>query len=395
MPRRPAREARPPSGGARGRGPRPAPRARPEEAGEPDEGLLEALADEARAALGEDAAAEAAAEPRRSGRVALIGRPNVGKSTLLNAALGEPLAIVSPTPQTTRDALLGVLHRGAAELLLLDTPGLHKAESPLGQRMNREAREAARSADVIVFVTDVPGALGRPAPKSGEDHVRVHPGDLALLGDLGGGGGQGEPAPAVVLVVNKVDQVRDKRRLLPLLAALQTAVHPKTGEPLPAGGFRAIVPVSARSEDGVDRVLDEVVRLLPERAWEHDDEALTDRPTRFFAAEYVREQVLLHTREEVPHAVAVVVDRWTETGRSTHVDATIHVERDGQKKILVGHQGEMLKRIGTAARERLGTLLGRNVVLKLWVRVTPGWRERPGALDELGAGVTTGEAGDG
>ncbi|KYG11455.1 hypothetical protein BE21_07645, partial [Sorangium cellulosum] len=309
--------------------------------------------------------------PRRSGRVALVGRPNVGKSTLLNAALGHPLAIVSPTPQTTRDAILGVVHHGPAEIALLDTPGLHRPRTELGRVMNQAAREAARSADVIVFVTEAPDPARLPRrAKEGEDGppFAPHPGDLALLADLG------SEAP-VVFVLNKVDRVRDKARLLPLLDAFGQIRD-----------FAAIVPISALREDGVQRVLDEVAKLCPERAWGFAPDELTDRPTRFFAAEYVREQILRATKAEVPHASAVQIERYVEpTGDGAlHIDATIHVERPGQKKILIGAAAEQLKRIGTEARLRIEELVGRQVNLKLWVRVTPEWRESLQTLEELG-----------
>ncbi|XYH94472.1 GTPase Era [Sorangium sp. So ce1128] len=309
--------------------------------------------------------------PRRSGRVALVGRPNVGKSTLLNAALGHPLAIVSPMPQTTRDAILGVVHHGPAEIALLDTPGLHRPRTELGRVMNQAAREAARSADVIVFVTEAPDPARLPRRvKEGEDGppLAPHPGDLTLLADLG------SEAP-VVFVLNKVDRMRDKALLLPLLDAFA-----KLRE------FAAIVPISALREDGVQRVLDEVAKLCPERDWGFAPDELTDRPTRFFAAEYVREQILRATKAEVPHASAVQIERYVEPtgGGALHIDATIHVERPGQKKILIGAGAEQLKRIGTEARLRIEELVGRQVNLKLWVRVTPEWRESPQRLEELG-----------
>ncbi|HVY46898.1 MAG TPA: GTPase Era [Minicystis sp.] len=317
----------------------------------------------------------------RSGRVALVGRPNVGKSTLLNAALEQPLAAVSPTPQTTREALLGVVHRGEAEILLLDTPGLHRPKSELGRVMNLSAREAARSADVVVVVVEVPENASRPrAPGKPPRPLAPHPGDLTLLADLGGARAEGEPAPPAILVVNKVDRVRDKGLLLPLLDAF--------GKAYP---FASIVPVSALKADGVRRVLDEVAALLPERAWEMDEDALTDRPTRFFAAEYVREQILRATEREVPHAAAVVIDRFLEPPQgAVHVDATILVERPGQKRILIGAGGAMMKRIGTAARQRLEELVGRKVNLKLWVKVAPDWRQQRSALEELGYAMRTG-----
>jgi GTPase len=326
--------------------------------------------------------------------VALIGRPNVGKSTLLNAALEQPLAIVSPTPQTTRDALLGVVHHGSAEIALLDTPGLHRPRTELGRRMNRAAREAARGADVVVFVTDVP--MPKPVSKRAEgkaeavrppdasrgavrppDPLTPHMGDRTLLADIAG-------ETPTILVVNKIDRLKDKTRLLPLLDAL-SRVHT----------FAAVVPISALRESGVTRVLDEVAKLCPEGAWRYAADALTDRPTRFFAREYVREQILRATKEEVPHAAAVSIDGYTEPpkGGAAHIDATIHVERPGQKKILIGAGGEMLKRIGTQARLRIEELTGHRVVLKLWVRVTPAWRESRQQLEELGYGSGGGPDG--
>jgi len=333
------------------------------------------------------AAADDAA-PSRSGTVALVGRPNVGKSTLLNAALEQPLSIVSATPQTTRDAILGVVHRGAAEIALLDTPGLHRPKSELGRVMNQTAREAARAADVVVFITEIPshiGAASGPKPRARDarpDHIRKprregavpilapHPGDLTLLADVAAD-------KPTVLVVNKIDRIHDKGLVLPLIEAFSRV-----------RSFAAVVPISALKEDGVLRVLDEVAARLPEGPWRHEPDDLTDRPVRFFAAEYVREQILLATEAEVPHAAAVTVDRFVEPAEGTkgvvHIDATICVERPGQKRILIGTGGEMLKRIGTDARLRIQELTGRKVNLKLWVRVQPAWRQSTAQLEELG-----------
>jgi GTP-binding protein Era len=312
--------------------------------------------------------------PSRSGTVALIGRPNVGKSTLLNAALGQPLAAVSPVPQTTRTSLLGVVHHGTAELALLDTPGLHRPRTELGRVMNASAREAARGADVIVFMAEVPKTevLQRAAERAtGAAPPRVHPGDATLLADLP----EGVPA---VLVLNKVDRVRDKGLLLPILQAFER-IRP----------FAALVPISALRTDGVAVVLDEIAKLLPEGPWRYGEDDVTDRPVRFFAAEYVREQILRATQDEVPHATAVGIERFLEpAGKgAVQIDATIHVERPGQKKILVGAGGAMLKRIGTEARLRIEELIGRKVNLKLWVRVTADWRESAKQIEELGYGV--------
>ncbi|HMI84222.1 MAG TPA: GTPase Era [Polyangiaceae bacterium] len=295
--------------------------------------------------------------PHRSGAAAIVGRPNVGKSTLLNAALGEPLAIVSPVPQTTRDRILGIVHRPNAEIALLDTPGIHKPHSRLGRSLNRTARLAADEADVVVFVTSAP--VGAP---------RVHPGDRTLLVDIG------KDVPTI-LVVNQIDRVKDKSRLLPLLEELGKLRD-----------FAAVVPISALRGDGVSRVLDEIEKVLPEGPARFEDDVITDRPIRFFAGEFVREPILLSTREEIPHAVAVEVERFEERGGTVHIDATIHVERDGQKRILIGHAGEKLKAIGSAARRRIEALVDKKVYLTLWVRVTPDWTDSEKRLAELGYG---------
>jgi GTPase len=295
--------------------------------------------------------------PHRSGTVAIVGRPNVGKSTLLNAALGERLAIVTPVPQTTRDRILGIVHRPQAEIALLDTPGIHKPHSRLGRTLNRTARLAAGEADVVIFVT---------AASAGS--LRVHPGDRTLLADIG------KDVPTV-LAVNQVDRVRDKSQLLPLLEELAKLRD-----------FAAIVPISALRGDGVSRVLDEVERALPEGPRRFEEDALTDRPTRFFVGELVREPILRSTREEIPHAVAVEVSRFEERGGTVHIDATIHVEREGQKRILIGRGGEKLKAVGSAARPRIETLTGKKVYLSLWVRVTPDWTDSEQRLSELGYG---------
>jgi GTPase len=310
--------------------------------------------------------------PPRAGTVAIVGLPNMGKSTLLNAALDHPLSIVSPTPQTTRDAILGVVRHGSAEIALLDTPGLHRPRSELGRVMNHAAREAARGADVVVFVADAAAARPPRAP------LAPHPGDLTLLADIGA-------EKPTILVVNKIDRVRDKTKLLPLLEALGKV-----------RAFAAVVPISALDPRGVARVLDEIAKHLPEGPPRYPPDDLTDRPVRFFASEYVREQILHATEAEVPHAVAVSIDRFVEplprgpgerVSGAVHIDATISVERQGQKRILIGTGGEMLKRIGTRARLRIQELTERKVNLKLWVRVVPAWRQSREKLDELGYSI--------
>jgi GTP-binding protein Era len=305
--------------------------------------------------------------PTRSGTVAIVGRPNVGKSTLLNAALEQRLSIVSPAPQTTRDAILGVVRRGRAEIALLDTPGLHRPRSELGRVMNQTAREAARGADVMVFVAEVPAV---PARRLENTALAPHPGDVTLLADLG----EGRPT---ILVLNKIDRAKDKSVLLPLIEAY-AKVRP----------FAAVVPVCALKANAAARVLDEIALLLPEGPFRHGEDDITDRPVRFFASEYVREQILTATQAEVPHATAITIDRFLEpaegAGGCVHIDATICVERPGQKRILIGTGGEMLKNIGTRARKRIQELTGRKVNLKLWVRVAPAWRQSRAQLEELG-----------
>jgi GTP-binding protein Era len=310
--------------------------------------------------------------PPRAGRVALIGRPNVGKSTLLNAVVGQPLAITSPHPQTTRDAVRGVLTDGETQYLFVDTPGVHTPRNRLGHLMNDVAWQYAREADAVVLVTE---AAGPAAEGSRRAEARPHPGDLAIAAEL--------PKMPIVLVINKVDRLPDKAALLPLLAAFAEA---RT--------FPAIVPLSARREGaktstrpgGVTRLLHELRALLPEQPFLFDPETLSDQPERFFVAELVREQILRHTRQEIPHGVAVVVERIEERARPRLVVATIHVAREAHKKILIGAGGQMLKSIGTAARARVERILGVHVRLELRVHASPDWMNDDGRLREFGYG---------
>jgi GTP-binding protein Era len=291
----------------------------------------------------------------RSGRVALLGRPNVGKSTLLNALLGEPIAIISSHPQTTRDVVRGVMTRGDTQYVFLDTPGVHSAKNRLGTWMNEAARGQAREADVVVLLVE---------PEWGP---QMNAADLTLAREL-----EGVPT---VLVINKIDRLKDKTKLLPILAAFSEA-HT----------FAATVPMSAKRADGTERLLKEVRELLPEQPFLYESETLSDQPVRFFVAEFVREQILQHTRQEVPHGVAVVVERFDESTDVPHIEIAIHVAREGHKGILVGAKGNMMKRIGTAARMRVEKMLGRKVHLKLWVRTTPDWMNDPAKLRDLGYG---------
>ncbi len=294
----------------------------------------------------------------RTGLIALVGRPNVGKSTLINALVGEHVSIVSHHAQTTRDRIVGVVNETELQLVLVDTPGLHAPRNKLGVRMNHEAREALSGADVIVFLTEV-SANAKP---------EFTPKDLEILSAM--------PADKpVILVVNKIDLVKSKAALLPLLAARGQAF-----------AFAAVVPLSAKKKNGLERLRKEIDERVPKGPKLYDDESFSDRPARFFVQEYVREQVLRLTREEVPHGVAVTVERWDEGKKVPHIEVTIHVDKPNHKKIIIGDGGSVLKEVGTRARARIEALLGRSVMLKLWVRVTPGWYESDRLLRDLGYG---------
>ena len=309
----------------------------------------------------------------RAGRIALVGRPNVGKSTLLNAILGEPIAITSPHPQTTRDAVRGVLTVGDTQFVFVDTPGLHAAKTRLGERMNLEAREQAREADAVVLVVDVSAGTGDKRHE-GPTTAVADEADLALAREL-------PASPPVVLALNKIDRVKDKAALLAVLAAFSAT-----------RAFEAVVPISARRADGVDRLLAELAKLLPEQPWLFEDGTLSDQPVRFFVAELVREQILAHTRQEVPHGVAVVVERFDDpelgvpARRVARIELAIHVARESHKGIVVGAGGRMLKAIGSAARERVEKMLGHRVHLEIRVRATPDWMNDAAKLREMGYG---------
>ena len=293
---------------------------------------------------------------RRSGRVAIIGRANVGKSTLLNALLGEPIAITSRHPQTTRDRIVGVLTDGDAQLVFVDTPGVHQARTKLGARMNQEAREGARDADVVVFLTSV----------SNELRETMRDADARILATI--------PADKpVILCINKIDKVKPKSALLPILKG-----HAAFRE------FAALVPMSAIRGVGVRDLISEVKERLPEGPPLFDSDEITDKPIRFFVAEFVREQILRKTREEVPHGVAVIVERFDESGKIPKIDRASHVDKESHKAIVIGAKGSLLKAIGTDARARVEALMGTQVTLRTFVRVTPGWYESDSQLRDLG-----------
>jgi GTP-binding protein Era len=292
------------------------------------------------------------ARPFKSGFISILGRPNAGKSTLLNALVGVKLAIVADKPQTTRTSIQGVLTLEDAQIVLLDTPGIHKADSLFNKRMMDVVRAALDERDLLLFVVDASRKAGLE-----DEHA------ISLL--------KRSNTPAF-LVLNKTDRFRDKSLLLPLIERFR-ALH----------DFAEYVPVSALTGEGLDRLRDLIISRLPEGPAYFPAEHITDQPERVLAAELIREKVLAQTRNEVPHSVAVWVDAWEESPGLTRIYATIHVERDGQKGILIGNQGSMLKRIGTLAREEMERLFGRKIYLDLHVRVQPKWREKPAFLEAL------------
>jgi len=294
----------------------------------------------------------------RSGFVSILGRPNVGKSTLLNALVGQKLAIVSPKPQTTRNRILGILEaasqkkRPAGQVILIDTPGVHKPDSSLGRAMMAEVHQALAGCDLLLLMVDVSAKFGR------EDQFAL---------DMGKHSGT-----PVVLLLNKIDRLPQKDRLLPIIEDLRQRHD-----------FRAIIPLSARKREGLDRLLEAMLENLPEGPRYFPEDQVTDQPVRFMVAEIIRQQVVLATSEEVPYATSVVIEEFEEGETLTRVAATIHCERDGQKRIVVGRQGQMLKKIGTAARSEIEQLVGTRVYLDLFVKVSPRWRDSPAFLEEL------------
>ncbi|HEY1220901.1 MAG: GTPase Era [Bryobacteraceae bacterium] len=291
-------------------------------------------------------------DPFRSGFVSLIGRPNTGKSTLLNALVGQKVAIVADKPQTTRTSIQGVLTMPGAQIVFLDTPGIHRADTALNKRLMDAVRAAVEERDLLLLLADAARAFNK------EDRQAI---DLARKSE----------AP-VVLVLNKIDLVKDKALLLPMIDQYRAAFD-----------FADYVPVSATRGQGLDELKKVILQHLPEGPAYFPEDHVTDQPERFLAAELIREKILEATRQEVPHSVAVIVDQWEETGRLTRIFATIRVERAGQKAIVIGTKGAMLKRIGTLARHEMERLFGVKIYLDLHVRVQPGWREKAAFLNAL------------
>lgn len=298
---------------------------------------------------------KSASQPRspfRSGFVSIVGRPNAGKSTLLNALVGGKLAIVSEKPQTTRTSIQGVLTTDNAQIVFVDTPGIHKSTNLFNQRMMETVRAALSERDALLFLAD--------ATVSFTDQ------DAEALDALK------NVATPVFLLLTKIDRLSDKRLLLSVIERYKAARE-----------FDEYIPISAMSGEGLDSVRAAILQRLPEGQPYFPSDYITDQPERFLAAELIREKILEETRQEVPHSVAVMVERWEEAPRLTRIAATVYVERPGQKAIIIGNKGAVLKQIGTKARQEMESMFSRKVFLELFVKVHPNWRESPEFLKAI------------
>jgi len=290
----------------------------------------------------------------KAGFVTVLGRPNVGKSTLVNRLVGQKVAIVSDKPQTTRNRILAVVNRPGAQVVLFDTPGIHKPMHAMNRRMVETAEKSIGQGDVVLWMVDVGERYG-----PGDRYVR----DLLKKSGL-----------PVILGINKIDTVA-KPRILPVIDAWRGQLD-----------FAEVVPLSAKTGDNVDRLETLLVERLPEGPALYPEDFLTDQPERFFVAEMIRERILHHTREEIPYSSGVVIESFKEEEGLMRIQAVIFVERDGQKGILIGKGGAMLKTIGTEARQQIEAFLGAKVFLGLFVKVRESWRENEGILSEMGLG---------
>lgn len=293
----------------------------------------------------------------RSGFVSIIGRPNAGKSTLLNALVGEKVAIVTHKPQTTRHRIQGFVNvkggkgRQPGQIVLVDTPGVHKPDSPLGSRMMREVNAALEERDVVLLIVDATQAFGK-----GDQFV------LELLKDV---------TSPVILLLNKIDVI-EKPKLLEIIDR-----YSKLRD------FAEIIPISAAKRKGLEELIDSVIKRLPEGPRFFEKDQITDQPERVLVAEMIRERVLIETGQEVPYATAVKIESFEEGSKLTRIAAAIYCEREGQKAILIGKGGMMLKRIGTSARKQIERFLGTKIFLELFVKVRENWRSSEAALDDL------------
>ncbi|MBP8597945.1 MAG: GTPase Era [Selenomonas sp.] len=294
-------------------------------------------------------------QKHKSGFIAVIGRPNVGKSTLINTLIGQKIAIMSDKPQTTRNRILCILTEPDAQIVFLDTPGIHKPKHKLGEYMVKAAEGTLKEVDAIFFVVDATEKMG--------------PGERYILERL-----QATRKP-VILVVNKLDLI-ERERALPIISHYTSQYS-----------FAGVVPISAKEKMNLDSLLAEVKKYLPEGPQYYPEDMITDQPERLIVAELVREKALQLTRDEIPHAIAVDVDEMTtRSNDDVYIRATIYVERDSQKGIIIGAKGTMLKKIGAMAREDIQNLLGSKVFLDLWVKVKKDWRNRDGVLHNFGFG---------
>jgi GTP-binding protein Era len=292
----------------------------------------------------------------KAGYVAIIGRPNAGKSTLMNRLIGQKLSIVSDKPQTTRHRVTGVLNHPEGQLVFIDTPGIHKPEHTMNRRMVKAALDSLREADLVVLVVDALEEAGW-----GDRFV------MDLLTDL---------TPPLIVVLNKVDRMKSKAELLPRIESYAKGLS-----------CHAVIPISALNGDQVDALLTEMLAALPEGEPLFDEDYFTDQSERTLSSELIREKVLKHTRDEMPYTTAVVIDQFAEPeapGKITKIYASILVDHDSQKPIVIGKGGEMIKRIGTEARIDLQEMLEGPVFLDLHVKVRKDWREDERLLDELG-----------
>jgi len=293
--------------------------------------------------------------PHKSGYVALLGAPNAGKSTLMNQLLKEKISITAPRPQTTRNRIVGILTGPHFQVVFVDTPGIHAARDRFNQALVETALAALNEVDVACLLIEAQEAGGGANQMIIEELRKVS-------------------TPAI-LIINKIDLIRNKQELLPIIQKYRQSME-----------FEAVVPVSALLGHGVDELLKEIVHLLPEGPNYYPEDYLTDQPERFLAAELVREKIFRLTHQEVPYAVAVTVEKFSEDLERNRIDieATVHVERDSQKAILIGKQGQMLKEIGKQARKDIEALLGCHIYLGLFVKVQKNWRKNQRFLAELG-----------
>jgi GTP-binding protein Era len=294
------------------------------------------------------------AKSKNCGFVAVVGRPNVGKSTLINHIVGQKVAIVTPKPQTTRNRITAIANTDIAQIVFLDTPGIHKPRNEMNRLMVETALASLIQVDLVLLVVDIAQPFGK-----GDEHV------LELMKRV---------RVPLLLAINKVDLVV-KEAALPLIDEYRSR-----------GDFKEIVPLSALKGDNIDRLIGALENYLPEGPPLFPEDELTDLPERFFAAEMIREKILLYVHEEVPYTTAVRIDSWKDGSDLTHIEASILVERDSQKGILLGKAGRMIKKIGAAARQELERFLNTRVYLGLHVKVRQRWRENRRLLEELGIG---------